>query len=92
LAPKDGNYKLLSLYDAASRDLGFGSVTAVDPGTPGAADVAYVADIVPMIIDAVGLKGHGDHSEEETADLTTLSIQTKRIAVLLVRLTQGAER
>ena len=35
-----------------------------------------------MIIDAVGLKGHDDHSPSETADLTTLPVQTKRAAVL----------
>ena len=39
-----------------------------------------------MIIDAVGLKGHDDHSPAETADLTTLPVQTKRAAVLLSRL------
>ena len=32
LAPTDGNAKLLAVYDRASRDLGFGPVTAVDPG------------------------------------------------------------
>jgi hypothetical protein len=39
-----------------------------------------------MIIDAVGLKGHDDHSPGETADLTTLALQAKRAAVLLLRL------
>jgi glutamate carboxypeptidase len=39
-----------------------------------------------MILDAVGLKGRDDHSPQETADLTTLPMQTKRAAVLLARL------
>jgi heme/copper-type cytochrome/quinol oxidase subunit 2 len=63
-----------------------GIVTAVSPDKAGAADVSFVAGVVPMIIDAVGLKGHDDHSEKETADLTTLPVQAKRAAVTLMRL------
>src|SRR6266850_1381456 len=69
MAPSDGNRKLLGLYDEASRALGFFPVQAVDPSRAGAADVAFVAGIVPMIIDGVGLSGHDDHSDKETADL-----------------------
>jgi glutamate carboxypeptidase len=86
LAPTEGNAKLLAMYDQASRDLGFGAVTAVSPDRAGAADVSFVADIVPNIIDGVGLMGHDDHTPGETADLTTLPSQTKRAAVLLYRL------
>ena len=91
LAPTAGNERLLVLYDKASRDLGLGPVTAVSPDKAGAADVSFVADIVPMIIDAVGLKGSDDHSPSETADLRTLPVQTKRAAVLLARLANGAK-
>ena len=45
------------MYDRASRDLGLGPVEAVNPDRAGAADVSFVAGHVPMIIDAVGLKG-----------------------------------
>ena len=86
LAPTAGNERLLVMYDRASRDLGFGSVQAVSPDRAGAADVSFVAGHVPMIIDAVGMKGRDDHSPSETADLRTLPIQTKRAAVLLLRL------
>jgi glutamate carboxypeptidase len=86
LAPTEGNSRLLSLYDRASQDLGFGSVVAVSPDKAGAADVSFVAGAVKMILDAVGLKGHDDHSPGETADLSTLPIQTKRAAVLLSRI------
>ena len=88
LAPSDGNARLLALYDQASRDLGFGPVTAVSPDKAGAADVAFLAGKVPMILDGVGLKGRDDHTPGETADLTTLPMQTKRAVVLLVRLSQ----
>ncbi len=86
LAPAPGNERLLVMYDRTSRDLGLGSVMAVSPDKAGAADVSFVATQVPMIIDAVGLKGSDDHSPAETADLRTLPVQTKRAAVLLLRL------
>ncbi len=88
MAPTAGNRKLLSMYDKAARDLGTGAVVAVDPSRAGAADVAFVAPFVPMIIDGIGLSGHDDHSEKETADLRMLPVQTKRAAVLLYRLTR----
>jgi glutamate carboxypeptidase len=85
MAPTEGNGKLLAMYDQASRDLGFGSVTAVSPDRAGAADVSFVAADVKRILDGVGLMGHDDHTIKETADLSTLPSQTKRMAVLLYR-------
>jgi glutamate carboxypeptidase len=89
MAPTEGNAKLLAMYDRASRDLGFGSVTAVTPDRAGAADVSFVAADVKTIIDGVGLMGHDDHTVKETADLTTLPSQTKRMAVLLYRIVKS---
>jgi glutamate carboxypeptidase len=86
LAPTDGNRKLLALYDQASRDLGFGPVEAVNPDNAGAADVSFVADESRMIIDGVGLMGRDGHTVDETADLTTLPMQAKRAALVLLRL------
>jgi glutamate carboxypeptidase len=91
LPPTPGNAKLLSEYDRVSRELGFGGVTAVSPDRAGAADVAFIADEVPNIIDGIGLMGHDDHSPQETADLSTLPSQTKRAAVLLYRLMQESK-
>jgi glutamate carboxypeptidase len=88
LAPTDGNRKLLALYDQASRDVGAGPVTAVDPDRAGAADVAFIAGHVPMILDGLGLMGDGGHTVNETADLTTLPSQTKRAALLLYRMSR----
>ena len=90
LAPSDGNRRLLAMYDRASRDVGAGPVAAVDPDRAGAADVSFVADYVPMILDGIGLMGHDDHTPNETADLTTLPSQTKRAAVLMYRLSTEA--
>jgi glutamate carboxypeptidase len=89
MAPTPGNAKLLAMYDQASRDLGFGAVTAVSPERAGAADVAFAAEHVKTAIDGVGLMGHSDHTVKETADLSTLPSQTKRMAVLLHRLMQS---
>jgi glutamate carboxypeptidase len=86
MAPTDGNRKLLALYDQASQDVGAGPVAADDPDRAGAADVSFVAGVVPMILDGVGLMGRDDHTVKETADLSTLPSQTRRAAVLLSRL------
>lgn len=86
MAPTEGNRKLLSMYDAVSRDLGFGPVTEVNPRNAGAADISFAADYVDMALDGLGLLGGGSHTPEEFADLRTYRIQTERLAVLLYRL------
>ena len=92
MAPTEGNKKLLAMYDQASRDVGAGAVTAVDPRRAGAADVSFVAGEVPMILDGLGLMGRDDHTVNETADLETLPSQTKRAAVFLLRLHRALQR
>jgi len=86
MAPTEGNRRLLALYDTVSQDLGFGPVSAVDPNRAGAADVSFIADLVPMIIDGLGMKGHGDHTVDEYADMTSFPMQIKRAAVLMARM------
>lgn len=86
LAPTAGNERLLALYDAVSRDLGFGPVTAVNPRLAGAADISFVAGHVDMAIDGLGLPGGDNHTENEFADLGILPMQASRLAVLLYRL------
>jgi len=85
-APSEGNRRLLALYDQASRDLGFGEVSAVDPSRAGAADVSFTETLVEMALDGIGLMGDGGHTVEETADLRTLPSQAKRAAVTMLRL------
>jgi glutamate carboxypeptidase len=88
LAPTDGNRRLLSMYDAVSRALGLGAVVAVDPMRAGAADVSFAAPYIPSAIDALGLAGWDDHTDKETADIRMFGPQTKRVAVLLYRLSK----
>jgi len=90
LAPTPGNERLLALYNRASLDVGGGPVVAVDPDKAGAADVSFVAGHARMILDGVGLMGAGGHTVNETADLTTLPMMAKRMAVLLLRLQREA--
>ncbi|MFN8582147.1 MAG: M20/M25/M40 family metallo-hydrolase [Gemmatimonadaceae bacterium] len=86
MAPTEGNRRLLAVYDSASRNLGFGPVAGVDPSKAGAADVSFAAPFVRGAIDGIGLSGHDDHTDKETADLRMLSPLTKRAALLLLRL------
>lgn len=92
LAPTEGNRRLLARFDQASRDIGAGPMTAVDPARAGAADVSFTAGRVDMAIDGVGLMGTGGHTVQETADLRTLALQAKRVAVLMARLAKDATR
>jgi glutamate carboxypeptidase len=89
MAPTTGNARLLAIYDAASRDHGFGPVAAINPRKAGAADISFVADKVDMAIDGVGLMGDGGHTVDETADLATLDSQTIRAAVTIYRLAKS---
>ena len=90
LSPTAGNHKLLALLDETSRDLGLGPVSPVDPNKAGAADISFTAGYVKMAIDGLGLGGADDHTVRETGNVKTLSIQAKRAAVLIFRLTRDA--
>jgi glutamate carboxypeptidase len=90
MTPTAGNARLLELYSRASMALKLGPVAAVSPDRAGAADVSFVAGEVPMALDGLGLMGREGHTPRETADLTTLPSQTKRAALLLLRLSHGA--
>jgi len=86
MAPTEGNARLLELYSRASQELRLGSVAAVSPDRAGAADVSFVAGRAEMVLDGIGLMGRDGHTPQETADLTSLPSQTKRAALLLLRL------
>jgi len=89
LAPTDGNKKLLEHYTKVSEDLGMGKVTAVNPRNAGAADISFTAGYVDMALDGLGLFGGNGHTDKEYANLNWLPKQTKRIALLMYRLTQN---
>jgi glutamate carboxypeptidase len=87
MAPTPGNYELLALYDQVNRDLGYGPIEALDPGSRGAADVSFVAHLVDCL-DGLGVEGDGGHSIYEKMYLPSMNRATKRAALLIYRLTR----
>lgn len=88
MAPSAGNLKLLSMYSDVSESLGFGKVEAVNPRNAGAADISFTAELVDMALDGLGLMGSGGHTQDETADISSLRKNSQKTAVLLHRLSK----
>lgn len=87
LSSTEGNTKLLGYFNTVSEDLGFGTVTAVNPRNAGAADISFTSQYVDMAIDGLGLTGGGgDHTINESGNLNTVATQAKITAVLMYRL------
>ena len=86
MAPTDGNARLLAMYDQASRDLGARAGHRRRSRSRRRRRRVVRRRHVPMIIDGVGLMGDGDHTAKETAICATLPSQTKRAALLILRL------
>jgi glutamate carboxypeptidase len=87
MSPREENYAVLGIYDEISRSLGYGAVRAFDPAGRGAADISFVAPLIPGM-DGLGPQGSGSHTVEETIDLRSLAKATKRAALLIYRLTR----
>ncbi len=88
MSPVDGNYAILKQLDQVSRDLGFGEVTALDPGERGAGDIAYISDLIPGV-DGIGIGGsEKSHAPGESARIDTLPMLTKKAALLIYRMTR----
>ncbi len=86
MALNQGNKKLLALYSQISQDLGYNKIVAANPRKAGAADISFAADHVDMALDGLGLMGQGAHTKNEIADLTSLSKNIEKTAVLIYRL------
>jgi glutamate carboxypeptidase len=87
MAPRPENEALLREYDEISRALGFPRVEAFDPGGRGAADISFVAPLIPGL-DGLGPQGTGAHTVHEAIDLRSLPRATTRAALLIHRLTR----
>lgn len=87
MEPKEGNMKVLQVYDQVSKDLGLGEVKPYDPGKRGGGDIAFIAERIDAL-DGLGAMGGGAHAPEEYVDLTSLDEQIKRAALLIYRLTR----
>lgn len=88
MSPRPENYELLAQYDQISKALGFGAVEAHDPKRRGAADISFVAPIIPGL-DGLGPWGRGGHTPDEDVNLNSIPIATARAAILMYRLGRG---
>lgn len=88
MPPTAENYALLRMYSDVSEGLGLGPVLPFDPARRGAADISFVASLVEVGMDGLGVYGSGSHTVAETVDLTSLPLQAKRAALLMYRLTR----
>jgi len=87
MAPTEGNKKLLKMLDQASRDLGYGEITPLDPAARGAGDISFVSTQVDCL-DGLGASGNGGHTNDEDMDLEAMPMLIQRAAILIYRLTR----
>jgi glutamate carboxypeptidase len=85
MGPTQGNEALLEMLSQVSIDLGNGKVVAYDPSKRGAADVSFVAAYTDCL-DGLGTMGNAGHTPQETVNLKTIEVLTKRTALLIYRL------
>ena len=88
MAPTKANYALLDKFESVNVDLGYGQLEPLDPGKRGAADISFVAPHVDASLAGMGPDGFGEHSENESLDLTSFPKTTARAAILIYRLTR----
>jgi glutamate carboxypeptidase len=87
MPPTAGNAALLSQLNDVNRSLGMPNMEAADPMLRGAGDASFVAPFVAAI-DGIGAPGSGMHAAGESVNLAGFPLQTKRVALLIYRLTQ----
>jgi glutamate carboxypeptidase len=85
MPPTPGNQALVIALDMLSKDMGYGSVVAGDPGSRGAGDISYIADYLDCM-DGIGASGTGAHAPGETINLKEYPGLIKRNTLLLYRL------
>ncbi len=87
MPPTAGNDSLVKVVSAISLSLGYGQVSAGDPGLRGAGDVSYIAGNLNCL-DGLGASGKGSHAPGETINLTEYPKLIRRTALLIYRLTR----
>ena len=90
MAPSEGNRALLARLNAVNRDLGLPEMAEYDPARRGAADSGFVAADVDTL-GGLGVSGGSAHADGEWVDLDSLVRQSQRAAVLISRLSLGAD-
>jgi glutamate carboxypeptidase len=88
MTPTKGNYALLAKLNAVSKELGAGTVEALDPADRGAGDIGFIAPLLPSLDGIGGASGDNAHAPGEWTNLEPLPRLIQRSAVLLYRLTR----
>jgi glutamate carboxypeptidase len=87
MPPTPGNDSLVKRVNEVSMALGYGEVTAGNPGLRGAGDISYIANYLNCL-DGLGASGKGSHAPGETINLTEYPKLIRRTALLIYRLTR----
>ncbi|KMV67220.1 peptidase M20 [bacteria symbiont BFo1 of Frankliniella occidentalis] len=80
-----GNLELLKQYSEVSQDLAGPPLEPVPATERGGADISYVSKLVSACLDGLGASGEATHTENETIELASLAVATKRAAVFMSR-------
>lgn len=87
MPPTPGNDSLVKIVSGVSTALGYGEVTAGNPGLRGAGDISYIANYLDCL-DGLGASGKGSHAPGEIINLSEYPKLIKRTAILIYRLTR----
>jgi glutamate carboxypeptidase len=88
MAPTDGGHALVKQLNEVNAALGLPVMEEMDPMLRGAGDIAFVAPYVPGLV-GTGAMGEGAHAEGETVFLDSIPKQSKRMALLMYRLSKN---
>jgi glutamate carboxypeptidase len=89
MAPTKGNKAIFAMLNEVNRNLGMPEEQEIDPMLRGVGDISFVAPYVDSL-SALGARGSGFHAPGELVDLESLSLQSKRSAILISRLIQAS--
>jgi glutamate carboxypeptidase len=87
MAPTEASRAVLKELNGVNATLGLPAMAEMDPMLRGAGDIAFVAPYVPGLV-GTGAMGSGSHAEGETVFLDSIPKQSKRMALLMYRLSQ----
>ncbi len=84
MAPTPGNQSLMKQLSDINEALGRGAMPALDPSKRGAADISFVAPYSDSLA-GLGANGAGGHTPDESLELESVALATKRAAILIYR-------
>lgn len=87
MAPTEAGHALVKQLNEVNVTLGLPPMVEMDPMLRGAGDIAFVAPYVPGLV-GTGAIGAGAHAEGETVFLDSIPRQSKRMALLMYRLSK----